>query len=98
MKRKTAPFDVYIIFGLEPIDTPGNEIAIGSDIIRENFKFHSLSCLVIHGIDLQRSFLLCRDSGFLGTNSNFKDVQRLKQQEEGAGEEKEREEEIRSKK
>jgi hypothetical protein len=38
MKRKSCPPDADCKFFLQFFNTPGNEIAPGSDVVRENFK------------------------------------------------------------
>jgi hypothetical protein len=38
MQGKGPPADIYIIFLFQPFNTPGNEIAPGSDVIGIYFK------------------------------------------------------------
>jgi hypothetical protein len=40
MEGKGPPADSNIIFFLQFFNTPGNEIAVGSDIVRKDFQFH----------------------------------------------------------
>ena len=38
MQRKSGPFDINVKLVLQLFNTPGNEIAPGSDIVRKNFQ------------------------------------------------------------
>jgi hypothetical protein len=48
MKGEGNPPDPYLVLFLEPFNTPGDEVAPGSDVIGENLQYESI--IFIHGV------------------------------------------------
>jgi hypothetical protein len=38
MQREMRPYNVDVILFLQPLNTPGTEVAPGSDVVREDFQ------------------------------------------------------------
>jgi len=53
MKGKGNPPDLYPVLFLKPFNTPGDEIAPGSDVIGENLQNYSI--VLVHGMMLPMS-------------------------------------------
>ncbi|HBG21360.1 MAG TPA: hypothetical protein DDY32_19365 [Desulfobulbaceae bacterium] len=59
MKRKIPPADGDMEFVLQPFNTPGNEVAPGSDIVGEYFQIH-VGCHLLEFLEpiLQYSLII----------------------------------------
>jgi len=62
MKGEGNPPDLYLVLFLKPFNTPGDEVAPGSDVIGENLQDESI--VLVHGMissivisEIMRQFL-----------------------------------------